>query len=79
MSEALEVDHEDGGGFVNLHLFLGTHMLFAFVAVPLVVLIQNFRLTELIETVFDGNIRLRLLFLIFFFILRVNSFSQFHS
>jgi hypothetical protein len=53
MSEAFEVNHEDGRGFINLHLLLGAHVLFAFVAVPLVVLIQNFRLAELVETFFN--------------------------
>ena len=53
MSEAFETDHEDGGGFVDLHLLLGTHMLFAFAAIPLVQLIQNLRLAELVETIFN--------------------------
>jgi hypothetical protein len=44
-------------------------VLFAFVAVPLVVLIQNFRLAELVETFFNWYIRYILLFLIFFSIL----------
>jgi hypothetical protein len=79
VSEAFEIDYENGGGFVHLHLLFGTHMLFAFAAVPLVVLIQNLRLAELVETVFNADIRSQLLFWIFFFILDVDSFSHFHS
>jgi hypothetical protein len=60
MSETFEIDHEDGGGFVDLHLLLSAHMFFAFIAIPLVVLVQNLRFTELVEAIFNINIKSRL-------------------
>jgi hypothetical protein len=75
MSEAFEIYHEDWRRFVDLHLLFGTDMLFAFVAIPFIMLIQNLRLAKFIETIFNAHIRSSQKFLIFFTILKIDSSS----
>lgn len=51
----LEVDNEDGRGFVNFELLFGSDVLLALVAIPHVVLVQNLCFLELVEAVLNSD------------------------
>lgn len=70
--ESLQVDDEERWGLVDFQQLGGLNMLLTLAAIPLVVLVKNFSLLELVEAVVNGQFVLRLVPILHILIIQVN-------